>query len=1260
MTKTSTLLQQKDKGGYGTLQDVALGHTDGRAPPLSKASWFSRLFFTFTYPVIVEGNNKQLSLEDMWKLEDDLQTANATALFKANFERSNGSVLRAALRTHAGTLVACGLVSLFNMASELFAPVVLHHVIDGLTAVEVDTQDLWMWLGVFFAARILSTLLTGQSGSWNTFLGLRVTASLKTLVFEKAMRRSVQSKNDSKAVEIANLFSSDVLSVQFAAAQFSAVWVLPLRILITMYMLYNVLGVASFAGLAIIGLSFVANSYIAKKSGQAFRSIMETQDARMKLVKEVFGAIQIVKLNAWEAKFGDKLLEVREKELSTLRYRAYLNVASSVVMWGTHVLVSTASFSVYTLVLGNQLTAATVFTSMALFNAIRDPLSNAPRIMSLCIQAKVSLDRMSDFLTIDEYDNTNVSRDGNAHSADVMVEIKDGSFGWTMDTPVLKNVNIQVKKGDLVVVHGAVGSGKSSLCSALLGEMDKLSGSVFVRGRVAYYSQQTWIQNMTIRDNILFGKAYDEKKYQQVLIACGLLPDLAQFQAGDSTEIGERGINLSGGQKARLCLARACYSDADVFILDSPLAAVDAVVRSEIFSKCLCGLLESMTIVLVTHAPDIIASEAANYKLEIVDGVVFGDRKNVVRRRSAFATHVSPRKMNTVDGDSEAKTDAGKKEEGRLVEDEDRKEGRVSKDVFFQYLSALGGIPAGLLVLVLLSLWQGFQISSDLWLSHWTGQRQGTDGDSHAAFNMMIYALLSLGTVIFVMGRAITLSLLGIRASRHLFERMTRSLLSAPMRFFDANPFGRIINRYGDDMSSVDTMLPMVVGGAVYTGFFILCQLGTAVYAVKILGVFILPLAYLYVRITLVYLAPSREISRLVQVVESPVLSHVSSSEEGIMVIRAFGPAHVDRTINEAVSLIDNSNLMWFAEGMVAEWFEMHIQLIGCALLVVIVSALVHMHEYLSPGLIGLVFTYTLSIQQGLEMLVRAWTFLENQMVSPERILEYVSIPSEGSLKPLVIEPSTQWPQQGSIHFDNVVFSYKPGATPVLKNISFDIKNNEKIGIVGRTGAGKSSLTMALFRVNELESGRIMIDGTDISTMPLQSLRSRLSIIPQAPVLFKGPLRSYMDPFDEYTDAEIWEAFEKVEMKDQIGALEGQLSYELSENGENFSVGERQMLCMARAMLTKSRIVVMDEATASIDHATEKKLQHMINRDFKDATVLTIAHRLATVLDSDRIMVLSDGKVVEFDTPHNLVENEGGVFYELAKEGGYLEQFQAK
>ncbi|GMF36183.1 unnamed protein product [Phytophthora lilii] len=551
------------------------------------------------------------------------------------------------------------------------------------------------------------------------------------------------------------------------------------------------------------------------------------------------------------------------------------------------------------------------------------------------------------------------------------------------------------------------------------------------------------------------------------------------------------------------------------------------------------------------------------------------------------------------------------------------------------------------------TLWQVFQIGSDLWLSHWTGEKGGSYNQDETAYNVKVYSLLGAGAAVMVFVRSATVAIVGLRASRHLFDNMTLSLLKAPLRFFDANPIGRIVNRYGDDMSAVDFEIPFSGASFLALVFSTLCQLATAVYTINFLGVLIIPLVWMYAKIANFYLAPSREITRLWKVSSSPVLSHLTQSEEGVVVIRAFGQQAVDRVIAASLTHNDLNGKCWVADAFIQQWFHLRMQLIGCGVILVIVSGLVCLRDFLSPGLVGLAFTYALSIDSGL---VNSWSELEIHMISPERIMTYASIPPEGEQRAIAIQPDQSWPKTGNISFDNVVFSYKEGGTPVLKGLSFDIRNNEKIGIVGRTGAGKSSLTMALFRINELVSGRILIDGVDIATMPLRTLRSNLSIIPQSPVLFKGALRAYMDPFDEFTDAAIWSALEKVDMKAQVSALEGQLAYELSENGENFSVGERQMLCMARALLTRSRIVVMDEATASIDHATERKLQDMISREFGDATVLTIAHRLGTVLDSDRIMVLSDGRVVEFDSPRRLVKSGNGVFYELAREGGYLDR----
>ncbi|KAG1695193.1 hypothetical protein DVH05_020834 [Phytophthora capsici] len=1228
-----------------------LHDTKGSTP--GTASFWSRTFFSYANPMMDSGNLRQLNFDDLWELEGENRSAAALDEFIVHYERHGKSIIKAMTTAYGVEFLLWGLAMLFSTACGLFAPVVLNHVIAALSVVEIDMNDLSLWLGVFFASRFVNAILSVQMNYALELIALRLTVTLKTLLFQKAMRRSLRTKNDAGAVDISNLLTSDVNNVLWAAFQVNKLWIIPIQIVVAVWMLYVVIGLAAFAGLAVIALSMLASYFLAKFSGAAFVELMQHKDDRLSVIKEVFNAIQIVKLNAWEDKFAEKIRKFRAIELSAVRRFLYLGAVNITILWSSPLAVSAVSFAVYAIVLGNELTAAKVFTAIALFNALRDPLRDLPTVIQMFIQAKISIDRFSDYLSLDEFTPTNVVREDPAQPDNVVMAIQDCSFGWTKDTPLLSNVNLTVKKGDLVIVHGSVGSGKSSLCSALLGEMDKLAGGVFVRGRVAYYSQQTWIQNMTIRDNILFGLPYDKEKYSKVIAACGLLPDLKQFPGGDATEIGQKGVNLSGGQKARVCLARACYSDADTLLLDSPLAAVDAIVQSQIFGECICNLLAEKTVILVTHSADIIASEAANLKVLVGEGKLEAVRHDVALPRCSYTLPVIPHSA-TDDGvhdENEAKN------AGRFIDDEEREEGRVSKDVFLKYFDSLGGMKVCLFLFIVQTLWQVFQIGSDLWLSHWTEEKGDLGNEDVTVYNVTVYAWLGAGTAVMVLVRSATVAIIGLRASRHLFDNMTVALLKAPLRFFDVNPIGRILNRYGDDMSAIDFMISFAFQEFIGLLFFTACQLATAVYMINFLGALVIPLVWIYMRIGNHYLAPSRELARLWKISASPILSFVSQSEEGVAVIRAFGQETVERMVGENFQRNDINSKAWFAQMVLKYWFQLRMQLVGFGVVTLVVSSLVYLHGFLTPGLIGLAFTYALSVDGSLASLVMSWSWLEIQMVSPERILEYGAITAEGSQRPLVIEPDASWPRSSTVQFQDVVFSYKQGGVPVLKGLSFSIRNNEKIGIVGRTGAGKSSLTMALFRINELVSGRILIDGTDIATMPLRTLRSNLSIIPQSPVLFKGSLRGYMDPFDEFSDAEIWSALEKVDMKTQVSALEGQLTYELSENGENFSVGERQMLCMGRALLTRSRIVVMDEATASIDHATEKKLQRMINEDFQDATVLTIAHRLGTVLDSDRIMVLSDGRVVEFDNPQELVKNRNGVLHKLASEGGCLSYY---
>ncbi|GMF38823.1 unnamed protein product [Phytophthora lilii] len=619
------------------------------------ASFWSRLFFSFANPMVNTGNERQLNFEDLWELKGKNRSAAALDEFIRHYERHDKSIVMAMATAYGGEFLLWGLAMLFSTACSLFAPVVLNHVIDALSRTKIDFSDLSMWISVFFASRFVNAVLSVQMNYALELIAMRLTVTLKTLLFQKAIRRGLQTKNDADAVDISNLLTSDVNNVLWAAFQINKLWIIPIQIVVAVWMLYIVIDLAAFAGLAIIAVSMLASYFLARFSGAAFVDLMQRKDDRLGVIKEVFSAIQVLKLNAWEDKFAEKIYNVRTVELSAVKQFLYLGAVNITILWSSPLAVSAASFTVYTIVMGMELTAAKVFTAVALFNALRDPLRDLPTVIQMFIQAKISINRFSDYLSLDEFDPTNVTRDDPAQPYNVVLSIENGAFG--------------------------VGSGKSSLCSALLGEMDKLAGNVFVRGSVAYYSQETWIQNMTIRDNILFGLPYNKEKYARVITACGLVPDLQQFPGGDSTEIGQKGVNLSGGQKARVCLARACYSDADILLLDSPLAAVDAIVQSQIFGDCICNLLADKTVVLVTHNADIIASETANLKVLVEGGKLTVTRHDVALPRYSYTLPVSPRSANDdVGHDGESSSNVNKdKDAGRLIDDEEREEGRCRR-----------------------------------------------------------------------------------------------------------------------------------------------------------------------------------------------------------------------------------------------------------------------------------------------------------------------------------------------------------------------------------------------------------------------------------------------------------------------------------------------------------------------------------------------------------------------------------------------------
>ncbi|OQR92921.1 multidrug resistance-associated protein 1 [Achlya hypogyna] len=1262
--------------------------------PRVRASWLSRLFMVWCDPLLSLGNEKQLDLSDTWGLEDANACSHAADELEHHWKAS-GSIVRAFFRCHGRVYVVVGGFLAMAYGCDLLGPVILNQVVTLVAVPDVDMRVISSWLGLLFASRVLKSILFGHVYKETQVLALRFTAGIKCLVFRKSIRLSNDARLLKSTGDITNLYTTDVGNILLAAYYVHELWILPTEIGIALYLLHSILGIATFAGLAVILLVLAVNQVMAKVMASAFERIMTIKDERMQRVHELFGAIQTVKFNAWEPKFEAKITAIRKRELAVVWRYLLVGAFNIFALWGAPMFVSSATFAVYAIDMHQTLTAANVFTALALFRLMQEPLRSFPKIVAGMIQAQISLERLRAFYELPEREANAMAP--TAPASDVAIAIDDGSFAWTVEgDAVFERISLRVKQGDFVIVHGKVGSGKSSLCAALLGDLQRRRGSVYIGGSVAYCSQQPWVQNLSVRENIVFGSPYDKKKYLKVLEACGLIPDLQSFAAGDKTEIGQKGLTISGGQMARIALARACYSDADIFILDAPLAAVDALVASDIFQKCLLGLLRHKTRLLVTHNPDFIGSKAVDSVLKLADGRLTHTRtidktvlgpppvspllgarvasRRPMDQRLTPAAPFAPVQQLLDDGFGPLGpcTSSFELGNGLLGQEEERPQGRVAGHVFASYFRAMGGVRVSAVVVALLTraatwlcgflvlvqcLWQALMQGSDFFLARWTAQDDAEQA-RRVLDNVLIYTGLALGSSALVLVRTLTVAVCGVAAARSLFAKMTHALVRAPMSFFDATPIGRILNRYSDDVSRVDFQLPFAFGSVLAMGFSVGCTLLTACAVAKYFGLLVMPILALYFRVGLYYLRPARELQRLQKVTLSPVLAHVAEANDGCAVIRAFGPEAVRRFCVDNAAKINDNNRAVYAGIVVGQWFAMRVQLLGGVVVVVLAAALTLLRDELSPGVVGLAFNYGLAVDLGLEGLVQAWAWLETAMVSPERLEEYVDVPPEAAFETDTVAPPPEWPAHGEVVFENVSLRYRPEGPLVLDDVSFRILPGEKVGVVGRTGAGKSSLAKALFRLHEVAAGRVLVDGVDTAELGLRTLRSRLAIVTQAPVIFKGPLRGYLDPFDECTDDDLWRALAKVELHSWASDLPGKLQAPLEENGENLSVGERQMLCMARALLSEAQIVLMDEATAAIDRDTDAKLQRVVRAEFNDATVITIAHRLDTVLDGHRIMVLDAGRVVQFDSPMRLIAKGQGHFYNLAKEGGYLDRVE--
>ncbi|XP_059141154.1 multidrug resistance-associated protein 1-like [Physella acuta] len=1198
-------------------------------------------------------------------------------------------------------------------------PLLLGFLVDFVQNTGSEPWQGFLLAVTLFLSMCMQSIFFHQLFHQSTSLGLRIRASIISSVFRKSLTMDNVARKESTVGEVVNLMSVDAGHIESLMSYAWAMWSSPLQIVVSMYLLYNIIGISIFAGAGFLVLLIPANGFITAQLGNLQTQLMAHKDERMKIMNELLSGIKIVKLFAWEKSFERRILEVRDKELQKLRRSAILGCTLSFSWAVAPFLVSLLTFLSYVYLSSDHyLNPKTAFVAISLLNILRYSINFAPMIVTDVIKAFISAKRIEKYLCHDDIDQRNVYH---TDQSDHVIHIERGTFRWSSEFGItLKNINMSVDEGKLVAVVGTVGSGKSSLLSALLGEMQKMEGRVSIKGSLAYVSQQAWIQNDTLRNNILFGRPLDQSFYDQCLDACALRPDLNILPAGDLTEIGERGINLSGGQKQRVALARAVYSQSDIYLLDDPLSAVDSHVGQHIFDQVIseAGLLKRKARILVTHGIQFLPrtdhiivmtggqiSEAGHYKdlmthngpfaklitayltqevdqdnttseeLKELKEIVLrqisetdnenddseGTDIDILRKISSTITQISEKKEIL----SEEKLKSPKKlqqsQQDTLVEEEMVATGNVRFGVFKEYGNSVGFFYISLIIL----FYAGYTASdmgSSVYLSIWTDDTNlgnftkwpsnSTQRMDENNFYIGIYGVFGILQTLFVMGYSLTESFRSIHASRKLHSSMLQCILHAPMSFFDTTPVGRIINRFSKDMDDVDEQIPMTFHYWLDCVFIVLSSVIIISYSTPIFLPFLLPLAVLYFFIQRFFIATSRQLKRLGAKTTSPIFNHFSETLTGASVIRAFGAEK--RFVQEADSKVDLNQIFMFITYSCNRWLGVRLEFVGNVVTLAAAIIAVATRDVISGGIMGLSITYALQVTENLNWLVRMTSDLETQIVSVERIIQYTELDTEAAWENFMYKSPVGWPTTGHVKIENLSLRYRDGLDLVLKSVSFEVNAQEKVGIVGRTGAGKSSLTQALFRLVEPAGGKIIIDKMDISQLGLHDLRSKITILPQDPVIFEGTLRTNLDPFSEFGEDALWVALEHAHLKSFVESLPDKLDHQCGEGGENLSVGQRQLLCLGRALLRKTKILILDEATAAVDMETDELIQTTIRQEFHDCTILTIAHRLNTVMDYDRILVLDKGEVREYDTPQNLLKNTDGIFYSMAKTAGLV------
>ncbi|CUM67320.1 uncharacterized protein PRCAT00005013001 [Priceomyces carsonii] len=1290
---------------------------DERRPfPESRANILSKIFFWWINPILKVGYLRTLEPEDLFLLTEDITVQSMYLKYKGLVaqlqHKFNGklSITNVYILSIIDTFkleygLAFTYLAIASSAASL-NPLLSRHLIE-FVELRTGGAEKSAGKGVGYAIGtavmiFITGILQNHSFQKSMTVGAKARAVLIKDIAEKSFRLSESSKHLYPTGKIMSMIGTDISRIDSALGFFNNLATFPITFVIALVILLVNIGVSALVGIALM-ICFLVFLFICTKKMVKFRRIANIfTDKRIGYIQEVLNNLRMIKYYSWEDPYFNEIETARKKEMhNVLKVQALRNFVMAGALSFSNI-VSMVSFLVLYAIsdVGN---ISGIFASLSLFNLLAQQIYILPVVLSASADAYLGIKRISKFLTCEEIEHNDEiptvvsSKRSSKSSLDmkVAIEIKDGEFMWeTYDDTLPENdesngftglhhINFDIRKGEFIVITGPVGCGKTTLLNAFSGYLKSSSGKVRINGSLLF-CDQPWIQNATVRENITFGSSFEEEKYRNVIRACCLEEDFKNFAAGDLTEIGERGITLSGGQKARVNLARAAYENRDIILMDDVLSAVDSRVGRIIVQKCILDYLSDKTRVLATHQLSLIGSADRIVFINNDGTLDVGSLQVLKERNKAFSQLMTFNETETTtdtseniedieeENDDEEDDDDEKDDEkattnelpisnmedsknAQLIGKEKRGVNRIPFKVYKNFMKFGSGKlnpMVWILVYLTATLCAVFcQLFSNVWLSFWVDQKFSLRPNS---FYIGLYVMFSLLTCVFLVAELLSIVSLNNKAALKFHLMGIRRVLHTPMLYIDTTPIGRILNRFSRDTEVVDNEM----GNQMRLLSYILSMvIGTLIMCIIYLPWFAISvpfLAFAFISISSFYQASSREIKRLESVQRSYVYSGIGELLNGRHTLKIYNVE--DLFLTKLSKAINNMNEAYFLTITNQRWLAVQLTVISTIFALIISFLCVFSVFNIGASSVGLLLSYVIQISNQLNTLMRAITQLENQMNSVERLNEYaMELIQENPYKIAPNEPRTDWPENGAIEFSNVSMTYRTGLPMVLKDVNVNIKPREKIGICGRTGAGKSSIMVTLFRLVELAKGTIYIDGIDISKIGLQDLRIKLSIIPQDPVLFKGDIRRNLDPFGQSSDDKLLKALKEVNLLDDVDSANSlskfDLDYKVEDEGTNYSLGEKQLLSFARALVRNNKILILDEATSLVDYETDLIIQKTIAEAFSQCTILCIAHRLNTILNYDRIMVLDKGTVIEFDTPWNLYCNENGVFRDMCTKG---------